>query len=326
MWAWRVHALGEPADALHLDEGDLPQPGPGEVRVRVEAAGVNFPDLLLCRGSYQERPELPFTPGIEVAGEVVAAGEGAAYTVGQRVVGAPRLPCGGMAEQVVLSDARSFPIPAEMPAADAGGFFVTYQTAWVGLHRRADLRAGETLLVHGGAGGVGSAAIGLAKAAGATVIATAGGERKRASCLELGADVAVDYTAEDFVAVVKEATGGRGADVVWDPVGGDVFDSSRRCVAFEGRMVVVGFASGRIPAVAAGHVLVKNYAVLGLSWGAYLEREPALVRQAHDALLGLYAGGAVRPRIDSAVPFREAPAALTRLASRQVVGKLVLVP
>lgn len=321
-----MHDLGAPADVLRLDEVPDPVPGPGEVLVRVDAVALNFPDVLLCAGRYQEQPPLPFTPGLEVAGAVLAAGPGAAHRPGDRVVGGPPLPHGGLAELVVLPAGRVFGVPAEMPAADAASLLITYQTAHVGLHRRAGLRAGETLLVHAGAGGVGSAAIQVGRAAEARVLATAGGPDKVAVCRRLGADEVIDYRAEDVAARVRELTGGRGADVIWDPVGGDVFEASRRCIAFEGRLVVVGFTSGRIPAVPAGHVLVKNYSVVGLHWGLYLERDPQVAVDAHAALLALYAAGAVRPLVSERLPLAAAPDALARLAARGTVGKVVVLP
>lgn len=326
MRAWQVHELGAPQDVLRLDEVPDPEPGPGEVLVRVDATALNFPDALLCAGLYQVKPPLPFTPGLEVAGTVVAAGEDADFVVGDRVLGGPNLPRGGLATLAVLGKGAAFRVPDGMPADEAAGLLLTYQTAYVGLHRRARLRQGETLLVHAGAGGVGSAAIQVGLAAGATVIATAGGPRKVATCKELGAHEVIDYKTEDIAARVKELTGGRGADVIWDPVGGDVFTASTKCVAFEGRLVVVGFTSGTIPAVPAGHVLVKNYSVVGLHWGLYRERDPQVVLDAHEALTRLYAEGRVRPLVSERVPMAGAPAALTRLASRATVGKVVIEP
>ncbi len=325
MRAWQVHEHGAAWDVLTLGEVPVPEPGPGAVRVRVDAVGLNFPDLLLCAGQYQERPPLPFIPGLEVAGEVVAVGDGAEYAIGDRVLGAP-MPSGGLAEQAVLPPGGAFPVPADMPSSEAAALFITYQTAHFGLHRRAGLKAGETLLVHAGASGTGSAAIQLGKAAGATVIATAGGPDKAATCRDLGADIAIDYNSEDIAEAVKAATNGRGADVIWDPVGGDVFDASRKCIAFEGRLVVVGFASGRMPEAPMNHALVKNYSILGLHWGLYRRKQPELIGQVHAELLKLYADGAIRPLVGQERPLTEAPDAYRDLAGRKVVGKIVLTP
>ena len=316
MKAWLVTRLGAPADVLELVDVPDPVAGPGEVLVRVDACALNFPDVLLCAGLYQQRPPLPFTPGLEICGTVD----------GRRVIGAPPLPHGGLAELAVLPADAVWDVPAGMPVDEAAALLITYQTAYVGLHRRAALRPGEWLLVHAGAGGVGSAAIQVGLAAGARVVATAGGPAKTAVCRELGAEAVIDYRCEDIAARVKEITGGHGADVVWDPVGGDVFDASRRCIAFEGRLVVVGFTAGRIPEVPAGHVLVKNYSVVGLHWGLYRTAAPAVIADAHEQLTALYAAGSIRPLVSERVPMADAPAALTRLASRGTVGKLVVLP
>ncbi len=210
---------------------------------------------------------------------------GAPVSPGQRVIALPALPRGGFAEQALASAADVFAVPDEMDDVTAAALPVTYQTGWFGLYHRAGLRDGETVLVHAGAGGVGSAAIQLAKARGARVIATAGGPDKVDLCRRLGADVAVDYRADDFVAVTNDVTDGRGADVIYDSVGGDTFDRSRRCIAFEGRIVVVGFAGGRIAEAPTNHLLVKNYGVLGLHWGGYRRLHPELVHRCHEELV-----------------------------------------
>ena len=297
MRAWQVKELGDPGNALTLEEIDDPSPGAGEIVVEVEAAALNFFDILLCKGEYQERPALPFTPGAEVAGTVLSAGEETELEEGARVLATPPLPHGGFAEQVSVPESTTYPIPDGMPSEEAAALHIVYQTAHFALHRRAGLQEGETVLVHAGAGGVGSAAIQLARAAGARVFATAGGEEKVEICRSLGAEVAIDYKQENFIDVVKEATDGRGADVIFDPVGGDVFDGSRRCVAFEGRIVVIGFASGRIPEVPANHLLVKNYSVLGLHWGLYGKMLPHLIRETHEELMNLYKAGKIKPLI-----------------------------
>ena len=325
MRAWQVHELGEPGKVLKLEEVEEPEPGSGEVVVEVEAAALNFFDILLCRGEYQERPELPFTPGGEVAGKVSGIGDNTELQAGQRVIATP-FPSGGYSQKVTVPEHSVFPIPEAMPFTSAAAMHIAYQTAHVGLHRRAALREGETVLVHAGAGGVGSAAIQLAKAAGARVFATAGGAEKVEICRELGADIAVDYKEENFVDAVKEATGGRGADVIFDPVGGDVFDLSRKCVAFEGHIVIVGFAGGRIASAPTNHALVKNYSVTGLHWGLYNKVMPELIPKTHEALIKLYEQGEIDPLIYKTVPFEEVPKALELLQSRKTHGKLVTTP
>jgi NADPH2:quinone reductase len=318
MRAWRVHELGDPSKVMSLDEVDKPTPGEGQVLVKVRAAALNFPDVLMAMGTYQEKPPLPYTPGVELCGEIVETG--------QRVIGPPSGGPGAFAEYALMDTANAWPVPDSMSDEKAAALYLTYQTGHVGLHRRANIKPGDWLLVHAGAGGVGTAAIQLGKAAGANVIATAGGGRKTQICRDLGADHVIDYTTEDFVPIVKEVTGGHGADVVYDPVGGDVFDKSRKCIAFEGRLVVVGFTSGRIPEAPANHVLVKNYSVVGLHWGLYKKYEPAIFGQVHEELVKLVESGAVDPLVGAVRPLEEAPQALLQLASRDTVGKVVLVP
>ena len=324
MRAWRVEALGEPDTALRRVETGPPDVGAGQLRVRVLAAPVNFPDVLLCRGQYQVRPVLPFVPGVETCGEVLAAGPGVSgVSVGDRVVGTCVLPHGSFAEEALMESAVTFPAPPGLDDAEAAGFVIAYQTGWFGLHERARLREGETLLVQAAAGGVGTAAVQLGKAAGARVVAVVGGPDKAEVARQCGADVVVDRHTEDAVAVVKEVTGGRGADVVFDPVGGEAYAQSTRCVAFEGRIVVVGFASGTVPQPALGHALVKNYAILGLHWGLYAQLDPARVRAAHHELVRLAAEGAIKPVVGERVDFDALPAGAQRLADGVTVGRVV---
>ncbi|WP_175409824.1 NADPH:quinone oxidoreductase family protein [Streptomyces sp. TRM64462] len=317
MQAWRVHRNGEPSEVMRREETDRPAPGPGQVLVEVRAANVNFPDALLCRGHYQVRPPLPFTPGVEVCGVTED---------GRRVIATPALPYGGLAEYAVADEAALLPAPDALDDAEAAALHIGYQTGWFGLHRRAGLREGETLLVHAAAGGVGSAAVQLGKAAGARVIGVAGGADKAAVARSLGCDVVVDRHGDDIVAAVKDATGGRGADVVYDPVGGPAYAASAKCVAFEGRIVVVGFASGDIPAPALNHALVKNYAVLGLHWGLYNQHDPAAVRQCHDTLTEYAAKGLIKPLVSERVPFAGAASAVQRVADGTTTGRLVVLP
>jgi NADPH2:quinone reductase len=323
--AWRVRRLGAPRDALRLEPSAVRRPGPGEALVAVEAAGVNFPDLLVCAGRYQERPALPFTPGFEAAGVVLEAGPGSARQPGERVIVVPELPDGAFQERLTVSDAQLFPVPAALPAETAAVLHIAYATAHVALHARAGLRPGETLLVHGGAGGVSSAAIQLGRAAGARVLATATGADRVAACRGLGAEVALDLAArEDVAAAVLAATDGHGADVVLDVVGGELFDRSRRCVAFGGRIVVAGFASGQIPQVPANHVLLRNYAVVGVHLAAYRRRDPGLLRRVHAELLELLAAGRIAPHLHAVLPFEALPDALALVAERRVVGRVAL--
>jgi NADPH2:quinone reductase len=326
MKAWVVRELGGP-DTLRLEDVDPGRPADGLVRVAVRAAAINFPDVLMVAGTFQVKPQLPFVPGVEVSGEVLEAPVGSGFKAGDRVMAlldSGGLTRGGYAE---ITDARLqsvMHIPDEMPFDDGAAFSLIFQTGWFGLHRRANLQPGETLLVHAGAGGVGSAAIQLGKAAGATVIATAGSDEKVDVCMRLGADHAFNYKTQDFVEEVKKLTGGRGADVIYDPIGGDVYDRSTKCIAFEGRLVVVGFTSGRIPQAATNHVLIKNYSVVGLHWGLYNTRAPQLIPPATRSLLDLYSAGKIKPYISARIPLAEAPKALAMVAGGKSTGKVVL--
>ena len=326
MKAWVVRELGGP-ESLRLEEVAPSDPADGMVRIKVRAAAINFPDVLMVAGLYQVKPELPFVPGVEVSGEVISSPASSEFKPGDRVMALldqGGLTRGGFAEIADAAPSSLTRMPDKMTFEDAAGFTLIYQTGWFGLHRRANLKAGETLLVHAGAGGVGSAAIQLGKAAGATVIATAGSDAKVAVCLELGADHALNYKTQDYVEEVKRITGGRGADVVYDPVGGDVYDRSTKCVAFEGRIVVVGFTSGRIPQAATNHVLIKNYSVVGLHWGLYTRRAPELIPPATRALLDLYGAGKIKPYISTRLSLNQAPRALAMVAEGKSTGKVIL--
>jgi NADPH:quinone reductase len=316
MRAWQIHQLGEPRDALRLAEIPDPEPAEGQVLVRVLGAAANFPDVLMCRGSYQVRPPLPFTAGSGVTG----------VGVGDRVIGSPVLPSGAFAELALMDAEAVLPAPEGLDDAEAAAFFMTYQTGWFGLHRRARLRAGETLLVQAAAGGVGSGAVQLGKAAGARVIGVVGGERKAEVARALGADVVVDRLSQDFVQVVKEVTGGRGADVIYDSVGGEAYARSTKCIAFEGRILVVGFASGQIPSATLNHALVKNYSIVGLHWGLYRTKEPQAIVECHRQLTKLVADGTIRPLVSERRGLDDVPAALDKLAHGDTVGRIVFTP
>jgi len=327
MRAWQVRELGEPRDVLTLAEVPDPEPGPGQVLVRVLGAAANFPDVLMCRGQYQVRPPLPFTPGVELCGEVVAVGDGVSgVSAGDRVLGGSALPAGAFGELALMPAGGALAAPDGLDDAEAAAFFITYQTGWFGLHRRAQLAPGETLLVHAAAGGVGSGAVQLGKAAGARVIGVVRGEQKAEVARALGADVVVDRLSQDFVEVVKEVTGGRGADVIYDPVGGDTYARSTKCIAFEGRILVIGFASGEIPSAALNHALIKNYSIVGLHWGLYQTKEPQAIKDCHVRLSKLAADGAIRPLIGSRLGLDEVAAGVQRLADGEVVGRTVFTP
>jgi NADPH2:quinone reductase len=314
----------EPAE---LEYRDVPEPvaGPGQVLVETRAIGCNFPDILMVQGKYQVKPPLPFSPGHELAGVVRAVGPDAGrLRPGDRVIA--MLDWGAYAERVVADARRAFPIPAAMPFEEAAAFGIVYHTAYCGLVRRAALQAGEWLLVHGAAGGVGLAAVQLGHALGARVIATAGTPAKLEIARRAGAEVLIDYRAEDWVERVRAVTGGEGADVIYDPVGGDVFEGSLKCIAFEGRLLVIGFAGGRIPSVAVNRVLLKNYSVVGVHWGLYQRRGSPLVATWMDALLALWQRGQLRPEIYRTYRLPDAAEALRALAARESHGKVLLVP
>jgi NADPH2:quinone reductase len=324
MRAWQVTGLGEPKEAMRLVDVDDPQPGAGQLVVKVLASPANFPDVLMCRGTYQVKPDLPFTPGVELCGEVVALGDGVTgFAVGDRVLGGAVLPYGGFGELAVMDAATTFPAPEALDDAQAASLYIGYQTGWFGLHRRAALQPGETLLVHAAAGGVGSAAVQLGKAAGAKVIGVVGGADKAKVAYELGADVVVDRREQDFIDVVKAETGGRGVDVVYDPVGGDTYRRSTKCIAFEGRILVVGFAGGEIQSAALNHALVKNYSIVGLHWGLYNRFDPPAVAECHRDLTRLAAEGAVGPLVSERLALESVADGVQRLADGGTVGRVV---
>jgi NADPH:quinone reductase len=326
MRAWTVGHLGEPEKALRLSTAAVPSPAAGQMLVRVLAAPANFPDALLCRGAYQVKPDLPFTPGLEACGVVERVGEGVTrFAAGDRVVGSCILPTGAFAEFALMAETTTFPAAASLDDAMAASLYLGYQTSWFALHRRTTLRAGEWLLVHAAAGGVGSSAVQLGKAAGARVIAVVGGPEKARYAAELGADVVVDRLSEDFVAVVNDVTGGQGAEVIYDPVGGETYQRSTKCIAFEGRIILIGFAGGEIQQARLNHALVKNYSVIGLHWGLYRTRDPGAVAVCQAELTRLADAGIVRPLVSRHVGIEDVAASVQQLADGGTVGRLVYV-
>ncbi|MFD7010471.1 NADPH:quinone oxidoreductase family protein [Rhodococcus jostii] len=327
MKAWRVHELGEPRTALQLEEVPDPTAGPGQVLVKVLAAPANFPDVLLCRGEYQIKPPLPFTPGVELCGEVLEVGDGVTrFAVGDRVIGNPNLPGGGFAQLAVMDEANTFAAPSALDDAEASALSIGYQTSWFALHRRTQLKPGETLLVHAAAGGVGSAAVQLGKAAGAKVIGVVGGADKVEYCRRLGADLVIDRHTDDFVPLVKEFTGRRGADVVYDPVGGDAYAKSTKCIAFEGRILIIGFAGGTIPTPGLNHALIKNYSIIGLHWGLYKQYNQQAIADCHAELTRLADSGAITPLISERLSLTDVADGIGRLGDGSTVGRLVFQP
>ena len=324
MRRWLVKELGEPSEVMELVEAEAPTPRAGEMLIDVKAVGLNFPDLLQIRGGYQVKPALPFTPGGEIGGEIAALGDGVDdWRVGDRVVWMGR---GGLADQITAPAGGPLRIADSMPFDKVVSIPTNYGTGLFALRDRAKLQPGETVLVHAGAGGVGSAAIQIAQAMGATVYATAGGPEKKAVCERLGVAAAIDYLAEDFVERIKELTNGRGVDVIYDPVGGDTFDRSRKVIAWDGRLLPIGFTSGRIADVPTNHILLKNYSVVGVHYGASVGRDPQSAVRNMDLLCEWYEQGKIDPLVMRHVPMEGAAQALEDLGSRHSWGKLVVTP
>ncbi|MDH4362807.1 MAG: NADPH:quinone oxidoreductase family protein [Acidimicrobiia bacterium] len=327
MRAWQLPELGDPWDNLRLVELPSPEPGPGQARIVVEGGDLNFADILQCRGSYQVRIPTPFVPGMGGAGRVVAAGPGTTLRPGERVVGATAGgPWGIYAEEALVNEADVELLAEGVSGITAAGAHVTYGTAWFALHQRGRIQPGESVLVLAGAGGVGSAAIQMAKAHGCWVLAAAGGPAKVEVCRTLGADVAIDYAGDDLYQAVMDATSGRGVDVVYDPVGGAHFDVARRLLAWEGRLLVVGFASGTIPSAPANHTLVKNYSIVGVHMGGYRSRDLATVRRCYAEVYRMLADGEITPLVSEIVALDDLPRALRDLAGRRTTGRVVLDP
>ena len=322
MQAVVCHEFAGPA-ALRLEEVAEPRPGPGQVRIRVRACGVNFADSLITRGQYQKQPQPPFSPGFEVSGEVLELGAGVqGIAVGDRVIA--MTPYGGYAEQVVADVNRCVPLPAAMSWAHGAAFPVVFGTSHVALWHRARLRAGETLVVHGASGGVGLTAVAIGKQLGATVIATASSAEKLGVARAHGADHLIDSSHEDIRARIKDLTGGRGADVVYDPVGGELFTASLRSMAFEGRILVIGFAGGSVPQIPANHLLVKNVDVIGVNWPAYADLNPRVMSESFRTLMQWFLDGKISPHVSATYPLQQAVEALNQVVGRKSTGKVVI--
>jgi NADPH2:quinone reductase len=322
MRAILCRTLGDPS-LLTLEELPAPALGPGQIRIATHAAGVNFADSLVVAGKYQEKPPLPFVPGFEIAGvvsEIGAAVEG--FSPGDRVMALTG--SGGFADEAVVGADAVFKIPDSMSFEAAAGFPIAYGTSHGALDWRAHLRPGEILLVHGAAGGVGLTAVEIGKAMGATVIATASSAAKLEIARSRGADHLIDYSTGDVQAQIKALLGERRVDVAYDPVGGSAFEASLRTIAWEGRILIIGFAGGTVPQIPANILLVKNCSVIGFYWSSYRTRNPALLRNSFETLLGWVAAGKLRPLVSEALPLDHAVEAIGRLKARQATGKLVL--
>ncbi len=312
-----------PPESLVLEELPSPAPGAGEVLIRVRAAGLNFFDTLIIENKYQFKPQLPFSPAGEVAGDITAIGEDVqGFRVGDRVMA--YLGWNGAREEVVAPVSKLIPLPDAIDYATAAGLSVTYGTTLHALKDRARIQPGETLAVLGAAGGTGQAAIELGKQFGARVIAAASSDDKLAFCRELGADEVINYERESLKDRLKELTDGKGVDVVYDPVGGPLAEQALRSTGWYGRFLVIGFAGGEIPKIPLNLVLLKSCDIVGVFWGAYIEREPQRNRENMEMLLGWCASGRVRPRIDRTFPLDRTADALNVLAKRQAKGKIIL--
>ena len=325
MRAWQVVEHGEPKAALSLVDVELPEPGPGQVRLRVAAAALGFPDVLMCRGVYPLTPPLPFIPGQEVAGTVTAIGDGVGIAIGSRVLCVTSFVSGhgGFADEALAPERGLVVVPEWMSDADAAVFSIAYRTAWIGLVRRGGIQPGEWLVVLGAAGGTGSAAIELGVALGAHVIAVAGGQEKLEYCRRLGAEVLIDHSREMVPDAVMAATDGHGADLIYDPVGGEAATSATEAMANEGRLLLIGFASGTWPALSALDLVRRNFSAVGVFAGAY---DRPFDQEMHQSLFAMAEDGRIDAHVTSTVPFTDLPAGLEALSDRAALGKYVLVP
>jgi NADPH:quinone reductase len=314
-----------PPEELVVEDLPVPEPGPGEVRLRVEAAGVNFPDALIIEDRYQLKPSLPFSPGGEFAGIVDAAGDGVeGWPIGKAALGF--IGWGAFAEQVIVRSDQLIPMPEGLPFDIAGAFLTAYGTCWHALCDRGALVRGETVLVLGASGGIGMAAIEIAKAMGARVIAAASSSEKLAACRDRGADATIDYVREDLKQQVKALTNNEGVDIVLDPVGGAHADAAIRSMRWRGRYLVVGFAGGEIPRIPLNLPLLKGCSIVGVFWGDFIRREPAMIQSDLKNLFELLLQGRIRPYLSGRMSLMEAASAIRSVADRKVMGKLVVLP
>ena len=309
---------------VRIEDVDLPEAGYGEVRIRIRATSLNYPDILLCQGKYQLKLEPPFTPGMDIAGEIDVVGEGVeGFAHGDAVVGGMRF--GGFAEFAVVSAEGLQKKPSHLSFAEAAAYQVAYLTAYVALVRRGNLQAGETLLVHGASGGVGMAAVDIGKLLGASVIETGGSDTKLQRVLAYGADHVI-HTEHGFREQVKALTDGRGADVIYDPVGGDIFDESTRCINFDGRLLIIGFTSGRIASVATNIPLIKGFSVMGVRAGEYGRQFPEKGAENLQIIWNWVREGKTRPHVHDELPLSQSVEGFRMLQQREVIGKLVICP
>jgi NADPH2:quinone reductase len=324
MRAVLCEAWGGPEGLVIKDLADL-TPKPGEVVIKIRAAGVNFPDVLIIQKKYQVQPELPFSPGAEVAGDVAAVGEGVtALKLGDRV--AALCTTGGFAEQIALDAARVIKIPDSLSYEVASGFMLAYGTSWHAVRDRALLLPSETMLVLGAAGGVGLSAVEIGKAIGARVVAAASSDEKLAVCREHGADETINYTTEDLREGIKRTCGKAGPDVIYDPVGAKFSEAAFRSIGWRGRHLVIGFANGEIPAIPLNLTLLKGASLVGVFWGSFTQREPQKFMQGISEMLGWMREGKIKPLISKIYTLDEAPQALLDMAARKVTGKIVITP
>jgi NADPH2:quinone reductase len=325
MRAWQVQGVGEPTEVLHLVELDAPEPGPGQVRIRVTAAGLGLPDVLMCRSTYPLTPPLPFTSGQEATGTVTAVGDGVDLAIGDRIMCVTMFwqGVGSFAEECLVAADSAFPVPAGLTDAEAAGFWIPHLTGWVGLVDRGAIASGDWLAVLGAAGGSGIAAVQLGKALGARVIAVVSDDEKAAFCRGLGADATLNHRDGPVAPALRELTGGAGIDLIYDPVGGELAEDAIGALARYGRLLAVGFASGRWPKVATHDLVTSNTSLVGVFAGGYSREE---LDDIHAQLAALVDDGRLRNAVSAEVPFDELPGALQRMADRSVIGKLVMVP